>query len=223
MTYEEYERYRRVKTEGAERYQDFAQQFLLTQGLPIMLFGSRLYQTTVGEGPTRVEIKHDEKYAETGNLWIEVAEKAHPRPGDYVPSGIYRDDNAVMYIIGNYDIIFVFAKAHLQKFAACGIYPIIPNRTKTSRGFLLCAAEAKEIAMAVYAPQADQKIVKGVKDLHALGRQLHLELLADPAQPTLRFDEAIWSGPDRRTGRAERRAYSRDQAPRRIADRRLAI
>ena len=184
----DYEPYRQNKIESGLLYQDFIVDLMLqVLRFPVTIYSSRLYQTTVGEGPAGVEIKHDEKFAATRNLWIEVAEKARPRPGDYVPSGVYRDDNAWLYIIGNYDIVFVFTKVLLQAFAASGRYALIENRTRTSKGFLLPEAVALRAAARVLAPNAEQKILVAVGDLHELGRHLHRVALNNPAQRTL-FD-----------------------------------
>jgi len=183
-----YEAYRRNKIESGLLYQDFIVDLMLqVLRFPVTIYSSRLYQTTVGEGPAGVQIKHDEKFARTGNLWIEVAEKARPRAGDYVPSGIYRDDNSWLYVIGNYDIVFVFTKVLLQLYAASGRYPIQENLTGTSKGFLLPALAARRSAARVLAPNAEQKIISAVGDLHELGRQLHQAALANPAQRSL-FD-----------------------------------
>jgi hypothetical protein len=181
-----YEDYRKNKIESGLLYQDFIVDLMLqVLRFPVTIYSSRLYQTTVGEGPAGVEIKHDEKYAKTGNLWIEVSEKARPRAGDYFPSGIFRDDNSWLYIIGNYDIVFVFTKVLLQAFATSGRFQIIPNLTGTSKGFLLHDDLARRSAARVLAPKAEQKIIAAVGDLHELGRQLHRAALANPAQRSL--------------------------------------
>jgi hypothetical protein len=185
-----YDEYRKNKIESGLIYQDFIVDLMLqVLRFPVTTYSSRFYQATVGEGPAGVEIKHDEQFARTGNLWIEVAEKASPRPGDYVPSGIWRDDNSWLYIIGNYDLVFVFSKLLLQGFAATGRYPILENRFGTSRGFLLPGYVAHCSAVRVIAPKAEQKIISAVGDLHELGRHLHRVLLANRAQRTLPFEK----------------------------------
>ena len=78
-----YDAYRANKIESGLLFQDFVVDVLLqTLGFAVVTNSSRAYQHTVGESRTGVEIKHDERFADTGNLWIEVAEKARPRPGD---------------------------------------------------------------------------------------------------------------------------------------------
>ena len=147
--------------------------------LAVVQYASKEYQCKVGESRTGVEIKHDELFATTGNLWIEVAEKAKPRDGDYAPSGIMRADNTWLYVIGNYDIIFLFAKKLLQLLSHKKT--IIPNKTKTSLGYLLPEAEARKYAAAILAPLASEKIEKWLGDLHAIGKELHDGLMPENA------------------------------------------
>lgn len=168
-----YDEYRKIKIASGVLFQDFAIDLLYTVGLPIVQYASQFYQTHVGESRTGVEIKHDEKYATTGNLWIEVAEKARPRPGAYAESGIHRTDNSWLYVIGDYDTIFVFAKTHLQALKESGRYELRENHTKTSVGYLLPNQMAMSMAIMILRPQAECKVVKAVKDLHELGRRLH--------------------------------------------------
>ena len=181
-----YDAYRANKIESGLLYQDFICDLLLqTIGLPVIQYASRVYQAQIGESRTGVEIKHDEKYAQTGNLWIEVAEKARPRPGDYAQSGIQRNDNTWLYVIGNYDVVFLFAKRILCALAQSGKYPLRENGTKTSQGYLLPDAHAQRFAACVLKPKAEVRIVKAVTDLHELGRALHRAVLTSPGQGSL--------------------------------------
>lgn len=179
----DYERYRMNKIESGQLYQDFIiDLFANVLGMPISVYGSRAYQMAVGESRQGVEIKHDEKYATTGNLWIEVAEKARPRVGPYAASGIDRNDNTWLYIIGNYDIVFVFAKQLLRLLAQTGRYIVRENNTKTSRGFLLPDKDARKYAAIILAPNKDSVVQKFVGDLQATGRELHATLQCAPDQ-----------------------------------------
>jgi len=54
-----------------------------------------------GENSIGWEIKYDQRMAETGNAYIEIAEKSDPKNDKYVNSGIYRDDNTWLWLIGN--------------------------------------------------------------------------------------------------------------------------
>lgn len=169
-----YDEYYKAKLDGAKIYQDFvvdAAWNLL--GLAIVQYASEVYQRVVGESRTGVEIKHDEKFGKSRNLWIEVAEKARPREGPYVPSGIYRQDNTWLYCIGDYDTIFFFPKTLLRALHASGRWPVFENNTRTSEGFLLREHEAEKYAAAILRPAAADAIGKVVGDLAALGELLH--------------------------------------------------
>jgi hypothetical protein len=184
-----YGAYRQNKIESGLVYQDFVVDLLLqTIGLAVVTYSSKFYQRSVGESRTGVEIKHDEIYARSGRLWIELAEKAEPRPGPYVPSGIYRDDNTWLYVIGNYDIVFIFGKAPLRALFETGRYPRVENQLKTSEGFFLPDAMAKKLALYILTPKAEQKVAKAVRNLQTLGRILHRMATGQVAQASL-FDE----------------------------------
>lgn len=190
----DYERYRLNKMESAAVYQDFVVDVCWNLlGLAIVMYTSKAYQIHVGESKTGAEIKHDEKYAQTGNLWIECAEKARPREGGYFPAGIFRGDNSWLYIIGDYDTIYIFPKTILQALAECGRYPIKENRTLTSQGFLLRKKDAEKYAAQVLRPNAAQKVTKAIKDLEAYGRELHAIVKQDSRQCSL-FDSGDDNG-----------------------------
>lgn len=185
-----YAAYRATKIESGLLYQDFVVDVLhQTVGISVNQYASRFYQTQIGESRTGIEIKHDEKYSCTGNLWIELAEKAVPRPGVYASSGIKRDDNSWLYVIGNYDIIFAFPKVYLLALSESGRYQQRENRTKTSVGFLLPDAHARKYAAFILTPNAEQVVAKAITDLHALGKLLHKSALSDPAQRSLFIEQ----------------------------------
>ncbi len=186
---ETYEKYYAAKLEGAKLYQDFvvdAAWDLL--GLAVVQYSSQAYQNAIGESRTGVEIKHDEKFAETGNLWIEISEKANPQNGRYVDSGIYRTDNTWLYCIGDYDTIFLFSKTLLRSLHRSGKWSVRENKTKTSNGFLLTATQAERYAAAILRPNAAEKVCRTVKNIAALarlGHELHVAAMVDPAQNEL--------------------------------------
>lgn len=178
-----YQQYYAVKLEGAKLFQDFvvdAAWSLL--GLAIVQYSSKAYQQCVGESRTGVEIKFDEKFSATGNLWIEIAEKAYPRGGNYVESGIYRNDNTWLYCIGNYDTIFFFSKTLLRGLYESGKWSRLENSTKTSLGFLLRSAEAERYAATILRPNAAEKVARVIGDIAALGRELHIAAKGDRSQ-----------------------------------------
>lgn len=145
MKPETHDQYRTRTMEDARLYQDFVMmQFIRKWSLVIQVFSSQHCQYKLGESLQGYEIKFDAKYANTGNLWIEVSEKAFPRDGDYAPSGIFRSDNSRWYVIGDFDTIFVFRKKDLQE--ASTRYPHRENDKKTSVGFLLPSQDAYQLA-----------------------------------------------------------------------------
>jgi hypothetical protein len=137
--------YYKESLEKGLKYQDFViNQMLYTFGIPIMNYSSKYYQNSLGENIQGIEIKFDDKYDKTGNLYIEIAEKSNPNNPYYVKSGIYRDDNSWLYLIGNYSIIFIFGKNILVRMHKAGRYKEVS--TPTSKGFLL-NKEAQEYAL----------------------------------------------------------------------------
>ncbi len=100
--------------DGVE-YQDFVCEALARRGLIIQLFGSKRYQLERGESLTGAEIKLDQRCVEFNHLSIEVAEKSRASIEGWTPSGILRDDNSWLYIQGNQQVIFVFAKNWLRR------------------------------------------------------------------------------------------------------------
>jgi hypothetical protein len=178
-----YEKYRTTKIESGKLFQDFVVDSCWNLlGLAIVQYSSQVYQQTIGESKTGAEIKHDEQFAKTENLWIEIAEKARPRPGDHVASGIYRNDNTWLYIIGNYDTLYIFQKTLLKLLHQSGKWRILENNTKTSRGFLLSKADAERYAAAILQPRAATRISKVIGDISKLGRELHEMARRDLAQ-----------------------------------------
>ena len=97
-------------------YQDHVQRNLWLHGLVIQTYASKQFQFQFGETIGGLEIKYDRRYRDTGNLYIEVAEKSNAANANYVPSGIYRSDNAWLYGIGNEAQFWIFSKAHLRRY-----------------------------------------------------------------------------------------------------------
>lgn len=168
-----YDSYREKMIELGGLYQDFVVDCCWNiLGMAVVQYTSEIYQKQVGESKTGVEIKYDGRYAETGNLYIETGEKARPRNGSYAPSGINRSDNTWLYIIGNFDVIFIFPKNFLTALGASNKYRIVENGTKTSVAYLLPHADAEKYAAQILYPNAEIKIGKAVKDLHNAGKEL---------------------------------------------------
>ena len=108
--------YYREKLEAGLEYQDFVADQLRKADPCIILgaYSSRKWQNDHGESASGIEIKHDMKLKETGNLYIEVAEKFRPDMPEYTLSGIMRADNTWLYLIGDYEQAFLFSKHQLK-------------------------------------------------------------------------------------------------------------
>lgn len=107
----------RTSFQDGLEFQDFVCNVLAKQGLILQNLSSKKWQYTVGENLQGFEIKQDNRCTETGRLSIEVAEKrANIEDLRWTPSGIMRDDNSWLYIQGNREILFLFAKSWLRRY-----------------------------------------------------------------------------------------------------------
>lgn len=126
-----------------QEFQDFAALVLLKErGIVVTALGTKKYQYSIGENMQGIEIKFDQKTIKTGNMYIEVSEKSDPNNEHYASSGIYRNDNTWLYLIGNYSIMYIFSKKLLQLMYEKDRYRKV--ETPTSRGFLIPVSDAKK-------------------------------------------------------------------------------
>ena len=105
MKLDEY--YRNQLKNGTE-FQDFVFDVLYDHGLPLISYSSKKYQIEKGENKAGIEIKYDKKFAKSGCFWIEIAEKKCKNNPHWIASGIYRTDNSWLYLIGNYEVFYIF-------------------------------------------------------------------------------------------------------------------
>ena len=135
--------YYKEKLEAGLQYQDFIADQLRKADTCIILcaYSSRKYQNEKGESASGIEIKHDMRFKETGNLYIEVAEKSRPEMPTYTDSGIRRKDNTWLYLIGDYEQAFLFSKDQLNRLydnkSTWLRHGIKERETPTSRGFTI--------------------------------------------------------------------------------------
>jgi hypothetical protein len=129
-------------------FQDFVADVLRREmGIVISNYSSAKYQFNVGENRQGIEIKLDKRILETGNISIEIAEKSKEKLLEYTPSGIMRNDNSWLYLQGNYDILFIFAKKILISLYNARKYRI--DDLPTIRRFLLPLQDAEKYAAKV--------------------------------------------------------------------------
>ena len=132
--------YKECLKKGLE-YQDFVlDQLRRMDGMPIFLgaYASEKYQYAKGESPSGLEIKFDDKLKETNNLFIEVKEKTDAANENFIDSGIMRNDNSWLYLIGNYEQAFIFSRRVLRAFCdkKNRNVEIKPARQKTAWGYV---------------------------------------------------------------------------------------
>ena len=187
--------YYKTQLERGILYQDFVYEILSRNGINTVAYGSRLFQYRFGENKAGIEIKYDDKFKDSRNLWIEVSEKSNPKNIEYIESGIYRE--CTEYIIGDYNTIFRMATNVLRRVVEGGRFRIIENNMKTSKGFLLPCTEAARISIAVYHPGLNDQIKDFIESDsmdRETAKQKALELLSamkcNPSQINL-FDCAV--------------------------------
>lgn len=132
--------YYKSKLEQGLEFQDVVTAALYQRGIVVVAYSSRKYQVERGENMLGAEIKRDGNFRNTGNIYIEVSEKSHPSKTEYYPSGIYREDNSWLYVIGDERTVYIFATKYLR---------LLEQRfhhveTPTSRGFLMPIQDAKK-------------------------------------------------------------------------------
>ena len=126
---------------GQEFQDHCAALFLHELHIPLVNFQSKDWQFKIGENAQGFEIKYDQHFSNTKNFWIEVQQRV-TLDQSYYDAGIYQKDNAWMYCIGDYSVLYLFGKHFLQLLHQSSRFEIIENKLKTSRGFLLPRSEA---------------------------------------------------------------------------------
>lgn len=95
-------------------YQDFITIQLLKQlGWSLNQLASKKYNIDVGESMSGIEIKNDKRMSETGNLYIET-EEHHYQSEKFVPSGVNRKDNTILWCIGDDKVAYIMVKKQLK-------------------------------------------------------------------------------------------------------------
>lgn len=136
------------KLEIGLEFQDVMTRALYQRGIVVIGYASRRFQQTHGENMLGAEIKRDDRFRETGNLYIETAEKAHPDRVSYTPSGIDRGDNSWLFVIGDERTAWIFSTKYIRllrdQYAGSRWRT---TQTPTSQGFLVPIADANRYAI----------------------------------------------------------------------------
>jgi hypothetical protein len=141
-----YKEYYNEKLQQGLEYQDFITDLLIGElGISLSSYSSKKFQNSIGENRQGFEIKFDNRMNDTGNIYIEVKEKANPNNTNYVDSGIFRNDNTWLYLIGNYNLVYIFGKKHLVLMYESNKYKEV--KINTSIGFLIPVADAEKYCL----------------------------------------------------------------------------
>lgn len=102
-------------------------------------------QQYAGETKVGIEIKLDKRLKETGNVYIEYKERMH-RDGMWVNSGILKNDNTKMILIGDVDKFYILSKDRLLDYyqrlilngeQIAGTRIVAEKEHGTSKGFIM--------------------------------------------------------------------------------------
>lgn len=135
--------YYHKKLEQGLEFQDVVTEALYHRGIVVVGYASRVFQNKRGENMFGAEIKNDAMFRQTGNLYIEVAEKSHPDKPKYTPSGIMRADNSWLFVIGDIKTVWIFSTKYLVMLK--DRYPKM--ETPTSIAHLMPVAAADKYAL----------------------------------------------------------------------------
>jgi hypothetical protein len=139
------EYYSEMLEKGLE-FQDFVMTKLIEKlGINLTQYSSKKFQYNIGENKQGIEIKFDDRYEQTGNIYIEIAEKSNKDNKEFIDSGIYRKDNTWIYIIGNYKILYIFSKKYLLYLHKKNIFREV--QIPTSKGFLIDKYNAEKYSI----------------------------------------------------------------------------
>lgn len=146
--------------DDAQKFEDYVERKLYDRGLPIGVHRSRCFQFAYGESRAGVEIKYDRKYQQTGNLFVETAERHH-KDVEMKPAGIY--GKGWLLAIGDYHRLWLFGMTtlkHLHTATVEGAPRYQRRVTSTAEGFLLSVTEADKFAEQCLTECQKQEVAK---------------------------------------------------------------
>lgn len=130
------------KLQQGLEFQDVMTRELYQRGIVVVGYSSRRFQNSHGENMLGAEIKRDGNFRKTGNLYLEVAEKSNPRNQNYVASGIMREDNSWLFVIGDELTAYIFPTNYLRMLSRSRGWRKV--QTPTSIGVLMPIADAEK-------------------------------------------------------------------------------
>lgn len=118
-------------------FEDHVCRELFKAGIPIQVYRSRDAQKLWGESTLGLEVKLDEGFRKSGNLFIETEERPTTSQ-EWKPAGIYSIPPPWLYAIGDFFTLYLFATSFLRNaHRQNGKFRRVENKTETGRGFLL--------------------------------------------------------------------------------------
>jgi hypothetical protein len=135
-------RYDRDLQRGLE-FQDHVSDLFAKIGFPLSCYSSIKRQKESGENFQGIEIKFDNRWRETGNLFIEYRERSGPE-SEWHDSGVLGKESMWGFVIGDYEGCFFFSLRLLQLMLKSKKYET--RVTETAEGFLLPYADAEKYA-----------------------------------------------------------------------------
>lgn len=134
------ERYSRDLERG-RTFQDHVAELFAGIGLPLTVFSAVENQVKRGESLQGIEIKLDERFKETGNLFIETEERSHPHAEWH--RSFFSQSNIWAIAIGDYAQIYVLSVRLLKMIR----HRYKAVETETSKGFLLPLEDAEKYSI----------------------------------------------------------------------------
>lgn len=130
--------------EVGNKYQDFVMEKLYKMGLPLLMYSSLEFQRSHGENMAGIEIKLDRKYKRYDSHYIEISERTNAKQ-NFRDSGIFRNDNSWLFLIGDYEEANIFSIRQLRSFYNKNNKSVVC--TKTSKGFILSRNEIEKLKL----------------------------------------------------------------------------
>jgi hypothetical protein len=117
-------------------------------------------QFELGENVQGIEIKHDQKFCKTGNIFISV-KRTYPYQEDKT-SGIMKEHNKRFFVIGDKHKFYIFSLQKLRRYYE-NTNPILlkgflSEKNGREWGFLLSEAVADEMAFEIYSNQLELEV-----------------------------------------------------------------
>ena len=121
-----------MNLDRAHQFESFVYDwFISNYGISITHYHTQKEQFEKGENRQGFEIKNDQSFEKTGNLFISVLRKDNF--GNQYPSGVFKKDNRWLYIIGNKTEFYTFTCRQLQNYYN-HFKPQLYRGFKTDRG-----------------------------------------------------------------------------------------